>query len=52
MSQYTQAFRSREAARTARSLMAAGLPMIDAIELCAEAYELSLGTVLESWGAL
>ena len=52
MSQYSTSYRSREAARTVRSLCVAGLPLVEAIELCAEAYELSIGTVLESWGSL
>lgn len=52
MQGYTQSFRAREAARTTRSLCAVGVPLLEAIELCAEAYELSIGTVLESWGAL
>jgi hypothetical protein len=52
MAHISHAYRAREAARTVRSLLAVGLPMIEAIELCAEAYELSIGTVLESWGAL
>jgi len=45
-------YRVRESARTVRSLVAAGLPLLYAIEVCAEAYSLNLGTVLEAWGAL
>lgn len=52
MLDYSHSFRCRESARTVRSLMAAGLPLISAIELASEVYHLSLADVLTSWGAL
>lgn len=50
--QYTVQFRARESARTVRSLIAAGIPLLLAVDIAADAYELSLGTVIEAWGLL
>ncbi len=52
MHNYTESYRARESARTVRALMACGVPMLVAIDIAAEAYELSIGQVLTSWGAL
>jgi hypothetical protein len=52
MNHYSQSFRERESARTVRSLLATGVPLLLAVELCAEAYELSIGDVLGAWGSL
>lgn len=52
MNAYTQSFREREAARTVASLLACNVPLLVAVDIAADAYELDFGLVLTAWGVL
>ncbi len=52
MNHYSESFRERESARTVRALLAAGVPLLIAVDIAADAYSLPIGCVLASWGAL
>lgn len=52
MNYQTHDYRSREAGRTVRALLGAGVGLLIAVDIAADAYGLPIGEVLASWGAL
>jgi type II secretory pathway component PulF len=45
-------YRVSQSARTVRSLLAVGVPLLVAVDVAADAYSVRIGEVLAAWGAL
>lgn len=48
----SHSYRTHQSAKTVRSLLAVGVPLLVAVDIAADAYALRIGAVLAAWGSL